>query len=68
MSYSVFGSPVIGCFTDRRKKLVNLSTDALRAYRSTRAPPPALIFVTSLSEALVVSPGVVIASAPCPQP
>jgi hypothetical protein len=37
-------------------------------YRSTRAPAPATIFSTSDSDAIVVSPGVVIASAPWAAP
>ncbi len=37
-------------------------------YRSTRAVPPFITFSTSLSVAIVVSPGVVIASAPCAAP
>ena len=37
-------------------------------YLSTLAPAPDTIFSTSLSEAIDVSPGVVIASAPCATP
>lgn len=37
-------------------------------YLSTLAPAPDTIFSTSLSEAIEVSPGVVIASAPCATP
>src|ERR1035441_8186032 len=39
-----------------------------RGYRCTRAPPPFIIRCTSSNVAMVVSPGVVIASAPCAQP
>ena len=38
------------------------------AYRSTRAPAPPTSFSTSLSVAMLVSPGVVMASAPCAAP
>ncbi len=39
-----------------------------RCYRSTRAPPPPTSFSTSAFVAIVVSPGVVMASAPCAAP
>ena len=39
-----------------------------RAYLTTRAPPPPMIFSTSLTEAMLVSPGVVMARAPWAAP
>jgi hypothetical protein len=40
----------------------------LRVHRTTLAPPPAMSFSTSLRVAIEVSPGVVLASAPCAAP
>ena len=42
--------------------------EARAAQRSTRAPPPPASLSTSALVAMVVSPGVVIASAPCAAP
>ncbi len=48
--------------------LAALGREPLRVHRCTRAPPPFISFSTSSFDAIEVSPGVVIASAPCAAP
>lgn len=60
-----FTGDLCGC---RPNGLTAYSLIASFSYRSTRAPPPPASFLTSAREAIEVSPGVVIASAPWAAP
>jgi hypothetical protein len=52
----------------RNPQLTRRPSKAGLTYRCTRAPPPFINFSTSSFEAIDVSPGVVMASAPCAAP
>ena len=55
-------------FASRDKQPFPISLTVGEAYRCTRAPAPLINFSTSSFDAMEVSPGVVIANAPCAAP
>ena len=55
-------------FKQSKTRFSSKASSLREHYLSTRAPPPPTSFSTSALVAMVVSPGVVMASAPCAAP